>query len=128
MENIGIMELDGMEFHARHGCLEHEKVAGNLFVVDFKGRLDIGAAAQSDLLEDAVNYAGIYDVIAKEMTVHSDLIEHVTGRIADAIEKKFPQFISFSVRVSKRRPPVNGVMQWSRITVERGGHAAGKQE
>lgn len=117
MENIGTIELEGMEFKAYHGCLEREKVVGNDFVVDFRGEMDMSAAAESDDLRDAVNYAEIYEVIKEEMAKPSDLLEHVTGRIVKALEEKFPQFISFSVRVSKKRPPVSGVVQWSRITM-----------
>ena len=51
------------------------------------------------------------------MAVPSNLIEHVAGRIVRAIADRFPQFTSFSVRVSKKRPPVNGVVQWSRVTL-----------
>ncbi|MBQ3250480.1 MAG: dihydroneopterin aldolase [Bacteroidales bacterium] len=116
-KNIGTIELEGMEFKAYHGCLEREKVVGNDFVVDFRGEMDMSAAAESDDLRDAVNYAEIYDVIKEEMAKPSDLLEHVTGRIVKALEEKFPQFISFSVRVSKKRPPVSGVVQWSRITM-----------
>ena len=116
-QNIGTIELEGMEFKAYHGCLEREKVVGNDFVVDFRGEMDMSAAAESDDLRDAVNYAEIYEVIKEEMAKPSDLLEHVTGRIVKALEEKFPQFISFSVRVSKKRPPVSGVVQWSRITM-----------
>ena len=116
-KNIGTIELEGMEFKAYHGCLEREKAVGNDFVVDFRGEMDMSAAAESDDLRDAVNYAEIYEVIKEEMARPSDLLEHVTGRIVKALEEKFPQFISFSVRVSKKRPPVSGVVQWSRITM-----------
>lgn len=116
-KNIGTIELEGMEFKAYHGCLEREKVVGNDFVVDFRGEMDMSAAAESDDLRDAVNYAEIYEVIKEEMAKPSNLLEHVTGRIVKALEEKFPQFISFSVRVSKKRPPVSGVVQWSRITM-----------
>ncbi|MBQ2917786.1 MAG: dihydroneopterin aldolase [Bacteroidales bacterium] len=116
-KNIGTIELEGMEFKAYHGCLEREKVVGNDFVVDFRGEMDMSAAAESDDLRDAVNYAEIYEVIKEEMAKPSDLLEHVTGRIVKALEEKFPQFTSFSVRVSKKRPPVSGVVQWSRITM-----------
>ena len=116
-KNIGTIELEGMEFRAFHGCLEREKVVGNDFVVDFRGEMDMSAAAESDDLRDAVNYAEIYEVIKEEMAKPSDLLEHVTGRIVKALEEKFPQFTSFSVRVSKKRPPVSGVVQWSRITM-----------
>ena len=117
MDRIGVIELEGMEFHSFHGVLEMEKLTGNLFVVDFKGELDMRAAAESDALKDALNYAEIYDVVAAEMAVPSELLEHVAGRIVKALAEKFPQLESFSVRVSKRRPPVAGVVQWSRVTL-----------
>lgn len=122
VDKNGILELEGMEFHSFHGVLEREKIAGNLFVVDFRGVLDMRAAAESDKLEDALNYAEIYDVIAAEMAVPSELLEHVAGRIVKALYEKFPQLESFSVRVSKRRPPVSGVVQWSRITLHHTSH------
>ena len=115
--NIGTIELEGMEFRANHGCLEREKVVGNDFVVDFRGDLDMAAAMESDNLDDAVNYALIYNIIAEEMAKPSNLLEHVAGRIKKSLAAKFPQFVSFSVRVSKKRPPVEGIVQWSRITV-----------
>lgn len=117
MKNLGIIELEGMEFKAYHGVLEQEKVRGNQFVVDFRGELDLSAAAESDNLNDTLNYAEIYDLIADEMSIPSELLENVAGRIMKAIEAKFPQLVSFSVRVSKKRPPVDGVTQWSRVTL-----------
>ena len=106
-----------MEFRANHGCLEREKIVGNDFIVDFRGDVEMGAAIESDNLEDAVNYALIYNIVAREMAQPSDLLEHVAGRIMKALAMEFPQFVSFSVRVSKKRPPVDGIVQWSRITV-----------
>ena len=117
MENIGIIELEGMEFKAYHGCLEQEKVRGNVFTVDFRGELDLSAAAESDNLNDTLNYGEIYQIVAEEMSIPSELLENVAGRIVKAIEKNFPQLVEFSVRVSKKRPPVDGVAQWSRVTL-----------
>ena len=112
-----------MEFRAHHGCLERETIIGNDFVVDFRGDVDMAAAIESDNLEDAVNYALIYNVVAREIAQPSNLLEHVAGRIVKALEAEFPQFVSFSVRVSKKRPPVNGIVHWSRITVYGGPNA-----
>ena len=117
MDRIGVIELEGMEFKAYHGCLEQEKVRGNLFTVDFRGELDLSAAAESDNLNDTLNYGEIYEIVADEMSIPSELLENVAGRIVKAIEKRFPELLSFSVRVSKRRPPVDGVAQWSRVTL-----------
>lgn len=117
MVKTGIIELEGMEFKAYHGCLEQEKVRGNNFIVDFRGELDLSAAAESDNLNDTLNYGEIYDIVAEEMSIPSELLENVAGRIVKEIEKRYPQLISFSIRVSKRRPPVEGNVEWSRVTL-----------
>ena len=121
MENIGIIELEGMEFKAYHGCLEQEKVRGNSLTVDFRGEMDLKKASETDDLNDTVNYGEIYEIVADEMSMPSELLENVAGRIVREIERRFPQFISFSVRVSKKRPPVDGVTQWSRVTLHSKG-------
>jgi dihydroneopterin aldolase len=55
MKNIGVIELEGMEFKAYHGCLEQEKVRGNSFTVDFRGELDLSVAVLSYNLNDTLN-------------------------------------------------------------------------
>lgn len=120
MEKYGIIELEEMRFWAYHGCLEREKKEGNLFIVNFKGEVDMSKAVETDRLDDAVNYADIYNVIKAEMAIHSDLLEHVAGRIVKAIETAFPEFRSFTVSIAKRRPPLDGPVQWSRITLSSG--------
>ena len=113
----GVIELDEMRFWAFHGCLETEKKKGNLFLVDFKGEMDMTKASEDDCLEDTVNYAEIYEVVKTQMDIPSDLLEHVAGRIVKEIAAAFPQFIRFSVRVSKHNPPVGGPVEWSRVTL-----------
>ena len=117
ISDIGIIELEDMRFWAYHGCLENERRDGNLFLVDFRGEMDLRKAAESDVLEDTVNYGEIYDVVKAEMSRPSDLLEHVAGRIIKGIAEKFPEFVRFSIRVSKRRPPVDGPVKWSRVTL-----------
>lgn len=116
MQEKGLLEIEGMEFYAYHGCLEKEKTEGNTFVVDFQAIIDVMAAVCSDNLDDTLNYAVVYDLIASEMAIGSNLIEHVAGRIVKAIEAKFPD-LDFSLRLSKKNPPVNGKTSWSRITL-----------
>jgi len=117
ISDIGIIELEEMRFWAYHGCLKSERSNGNLFLVDFRGELDMRKAAGSDKLEDTVNYGLVYDLVKEEMSMPSDLLENVAGRIVRRIAEKFPEFVRFSVRVSKRRPPVEGPVQWSRVTL-----------
>lgn len=117
ISDIGIIELEDMRFWAYHGCLESERTCGNLFIVDFRGEMDLRKAAESNNLKDTVNYGEIYDVVKAEMEVPSDLLEHVAGRIVNSVAERFPEFVGFSVRISKRRPPVGGPVQWSRVTL-----------
>lgn len=117
ISDIGVIELEGMRFWAYHGCLESERSKGNLFLVDFRGETDIRKAVENDRLEDTVNYGEIYEVVRQEMEVASDLLEHVAGKIVRAVSDKFPEFVRFSVRVSKQMPPVGGCVQWSRVTL-----------
>ena len=117
ISNIGIIELEEMRFWAYHGCLPDEKSKGNLFLVDFKGELDLRKAADSDLLEDTVNYGEIYQIVKTQMSQPSELLENVAGRIIKALADRFPEFARFSVRVSKRKPPVKGQVEWSRVTL-----------
>jgi len=115
----GTVKLEKMEFVCRHGCLPEEKAEDNLFTVDFCGVYDMGKAAASDSLEDALDYGEIYDVIAAEMAVPANLLEHLCARICDAIRKRFPALESFSVEVAKSNPPVGGKTAWSKIKMER---------
>lgn len=120
------LELEGMEFMACHGCLEREKKAENLFVVDFRAEMDMSRAAESDSLADALDYGKIYDAVAGVMNgEHADLLEHLAGRIVKRISEEFPDLQDFSVRVSKRRPPVDGIAAWSRVTIR---HSGGKNK
>jgi len=113
----GRIELTGMSFFARHGCLEEERLNGNTFKVDFSGTCDITAAAESDRLEDTVDYGEIYGIIRAEMERPSALLENVATRIVGALGAAFPQMSEISVSVSKKNPPVGGECEWSKVSI-----------
>lgn len=119
IDEKGILELEGMEFRANHGCLEEERRDGNIFTVDFRAEIPLAAAAASDCLSDTLDYSAVYDIVAAQMAVPSNLLENVAARIASAIEEAFPGLEHFSLRVSKKNPPVGGTAVWSRITVSK---------
>ena len=105
------IELKNMVFHARHGVLEQEKTVGNTFTVSLKLYLDLSIAGQSDCLKDTLNYAGVFEIVKREMAVPSGLLEHVATRIISAVEQAFPQIVNIRIRLAKVRPPVNGEME-----------------
>ena len=113
------LELTGMRFYAFHGCLPSERLIGTEYLVDFRCNLDTAAAEASDDIADALDYSRVYDVAARQMAIPSNLIEHVAGRIADALQEEFLSLEHFELTVSKKNPPVGGECQWARITIRR---------
>lgn len=114
------IELEGMRFRAYHGCLESERREGNDFEVDFVAQVrNCVKAATSDRLEDSLDYSKIYEIVAAEMQIPSNLMEHVAGRIIRSAAAAYPQFGDICVRVSKACPPVDGECRWSRVSLSR---------
>ena len=102
------IELKGMIFHAFHGVGLQERKVGNVYTVDLKFELDIGKAAETDHLNDTVNYASVYAIVKEEMAIPSHLIEHVANRIVRHIRTDFPQIKSIEIRLAKQNPPFGG--------------------
>lgn len=79
---------------------------GGDFTVTLQAEVDMSRAMESDDIADALNYADLYQVVEREMTVPSKLLEHVAGRIGKAVLEHFPQVISLDVKVVKLNPPM----------------------
>lgn len=114
--------LEQVRFHAYHGVLPQERLTGNDYVVDLRVKYDVEAATISDQVEDTLNYAEVYQVLAQEMAIPSALIERVAGRIANRLERKFPAIEAISLKIIKLNPPMGadshgaGVeIRWARI-------------
>ncbi len=116
---MGIIELEGMHFFAYHGFYESERMAGNEFTVDVTIETDCSLAAQSDNLDDALNYQSVFDLVKQEMQVKSFLLEHVAGRILDALHEAFPGVQHIKVKVAKLNPPMGGEVEKASITLAR---------
>jgi len=113
------ISLENMEFHAFHGCMEHEQLLGNTFIVSLSMDLDTQLAGQTDELESTLNYQLVYDVVKAQIEIPSKLIEHVVQRILDGILNKFPQIQRLDVKLSKLNPPLGGKVE--RVSIEISG-------
>lgn len=105
---MATITLENMEFHAYHGCMEHEQQLGNTFLVTVCMEIDTDLAAQSDQLNDTLNYKLVYDEVKKQMEIPSKLIEHLAQRLMDNLLEKFRQINSIDVKISKLNPPLGG--------------------
>lgn len=82
------LSVKGIECFAHHGVFDFEKREGQTFVVDLVLGLDTRRAAESDDLEETVNYGTlVMDVKAAVERDPVDLIETVVQRIADVCLK-----------------------------------------
>ncbi len=113
---MGIVSLEGMEFYARHGYYEEERIIGNKYSVDVRLELDLSEAAASDRLEGTVNYEKVYELIADVMAIDANLLEHLAGKIITVLKENFSQIEKVTVKVCKYNPPIKGLCQ--RATVE----------
>lgn len=100
------IHLRRLRFHAFHGVLPQERQVGADFLLDVKVGYPLAQAMQSDEMADTLNYADVYDLVAREMQQPSKLLEHVAGRIATAIGQAFPQVTSIDLELTKLNPPM----------------------
>ena len=100
------ISLRNVRFHAFHGVMPQERKVGADFLVNLRVGYPLEQAMQSDEVSDTLNYAALYAVVKAEMMQPSNLLEHVAGRIADAIVKRFPQVTSIDLELTKQNPPM----------------------
>ena len=66
---MGKVSLEGMEFYARHGYYEEERVIGNKYSVDVTIEADLSEAAATDKLDGTINYERVYEIVSDVMAV-----------------------------------------------------------
>lgn len=114
---MAIIDLEGMRFHANHGCFDEERTIGTDFVVDLKLNVDASEAQESDDIATTVNYQEVYNCVAEEMAIPSHLLEHVAGRITRSLMGRFKSIRWVSVKVSKLNPPLGGQLYAASVTL-----------
>ncbi len=105
---MGLIQIENMEFYAFHGHFKEERIVGNKFLVDLNIETDMKIPAESDNLKDAVNYQRIYDIVKSQMGMKSHLLEHIAGRILNAIYAEMDGIEKVTIKISKMNPPMGG--------------------
>ena len=74
--------LQGMRFFGYHGVLPEERTMGQWFEIDVEIWGDLSKAAESDNVEDTLNYQQVYrDIKAIVEGEPVNLLEHLTHKI-----------------------------------------------
>ena len=102
----GRVFVKNIRLHAFHGVMPQERVTGNDYLVSVSADCPLAVAAESDSVDDTLNYAHIYNIVKEEMALQSNLVEHVAGRIGRRVLAEFPLADNVRVEVVKLNPPM----------------------
>jgi len=116
---MGLIHIEGMEFYAFHGHFKEEQIVGNKFLIDVTLETDMEKPMESDNLKDAVNYQRAYEIVKQEMQKKSHLLEHIAGRILNALYSEMEGIMKATVKVTKMNPPVGGRVSSVSVVVSR---------
>jgi dihydroneopterin aldolase len=117
---MGKIVIEDMEFYAFHGHYREEQIVGNRFLVDLELETNLETAANSDRLEDALNYQQAYQIIKSEMRrKKSNLLENIGKRILDALYDQMAGIEKATLRIRKMHPPLGGPVRSVGITMNR---------
>ena len=117
---MGKILIEEMEFYAFHGHYREEQIVGNRFLVDLEIETNLKKPADSDQLDDAVNYQMAYQLIKKEMRrKKSNLLENIAKRMLDAIYQEMKGIDKATVRIRKMYPPMGGPIKSVGVTMSR---------
>ncbi len=106
----GRVLVSGIRFHAFHGLTKLERQIGVRHRIDVAMTTEIGRPAETDRIEDAIDYREVHDLvvsIGRNNSFH--LIETLAERIARELLSKFPcEQVELTVR--KETPVLDGVV------------------
>jgi dihydroneopterin aldolase len=112
--------MKGMGFYGFHGVLEEERSIGQKFFIDVEMAIDLLEAGRSDLVEDTVSYAEVYDDIKYfAESARYNLIESLGENIAEMILAKYPMVTDVLVCVKKPEAPVRGIFEYFGVEIQR---------
>ena len=112
------IEISRLEVFAHHGVMPQEARVGNLFEVSARLCYDFSAAAASDDVASAINYAEVVELVNDVMAVPCKLLETVVLRLKEAIMARWPQITAGTVTVAKLHPPFSSTVAYAAAAIE----------
>ena len=98
--------LQGLQYHAFIGVGEQEQVVGNDYVLDLRLGYPFAAAMESDVVNDTLNYADVFNVVSEVMKQPSKLLEAAAGKIVKELCARYKRLESIDLKLVKRNPPM----------------------
>ena len=73
---------------------------------------------ETDELDGTISYAEVCDTVKAEMAKPSKLLEHVAGRICNALFHRFPTATAIHLELLKENPPMAAQCTGAGITID----------
>ena len=105
---MGIIKVENIRVFAFHGCLKEETKIGSDYRVDLEVKANLQTSAETDLLNDTVDYVLLNKIVSEEMLKPSHLLETVANRILNRIFFEEKLVIKATVCIGKLNPPIGG--------------------
>ena len=111
--------LSGLSFFGKHGCHAAERELGQKFLVDIELGCDLQKAAETDDLNDTVDYVAIYRRAGEIIEGPSAmLLEHLAAQIGDfALQDSRVEVAR--VRIRKPHVAMPGALDFLGVEIER---------
>ena len=112
--------LRAMAFEGRHGVSEEERAEPQLIEVDVEIESDLRPAGTSDELARTINYSDVFKICRAQVETRSYLLlEAIAENVAADILDRFGQATNVIVTVRKPGVPIDGVLEYAGVTIER---------
>lgn len=120
MKDLNVVKIHNAVFYAFHGVADGEQDLGGKYEVDMEAYFDFLKAAETDSLNDTIDYEKAYNYIKNVVCQKKYmLIETVCYKIVDEIFNKFDRIEKLRVKVRKYNPPLKGVVEYVEAEVYR---------
>ena len=114
-----VITLSGLKVHGRHGVFDHEREAGQDFIVDVALATSTARAAATDDLKHTIDYGTLADTLADIVAGEPcNLIETLAERLADACLRD-ERVERATVTVHKPQAPIAQHFTDVSVTIER---------
>ncbi len=112
-----LITLADLRLYAYHGMTQQERKVGAWFNVTLRVDYPFEKAVETDCVEDTLSYDELVVLVRREMSVASNLLEHVAGRVLSAVFRDFPLVRWAEVEISKENPPMGENVGGARVTL-----------
>jgi len=119
VSRIAEITVKRIKVYACHGVSPQERTVGADFYVTVVAQVEVEASAwRDDQLEGTADYSRFVSIVRREMSVPSQLLEHVASRIASAILSECQSVQKVSVTIEKENPPLGVLCEGISVKME----------